>query len=279
MRTYLAVPLVMVVVAGLLFTGGCVSQEQYKEALAACRRANDELVETQTALRASQDAKAQLELQLSGSGTDILGKNKEIALVEKRNAELQKRFDELSALYRKLQETDLPALQRSPLPAPVDAALADFAKANPQLVEYLPGYGMVKFKSDFTFDKGSDAVSATAAEALGQLAAILNSSAAQTFHIYVAGHTDDIPIKKADTRRRHPNNWYLSVHRAVSVEKVLTKAGLEPRRIGVMGFGEYHPIAPNAPGKKGNRLNRRVEIWILPPDRFLTAAAPLVEEK
>ena len=60
------------------------------------------------------------------------------------------------------------------------------------------------------------------------------------------------------------------MHRAIAVQGVLSKAGLTPARIGAMGFGEYHPVAPNAPGKKGNRLNRRVEIWIVPPDRFLT---------
>jgi len=32
----------------------------------------------------------------------------------------------------------------------------------------------------------------------------------------------------------------------------------------VRGFGEFRPIVPNRAGKKGNPLNRRVEIYIIP---------------
>ena len=131
---------------------------------------------------------------------------------------------------------------------------------------------MVKFKADFTFDKGSDDVSAEAASALDKLVDILNSSAAKDFNVYVAGHTDDIPIKKPETLRRHPTNWYLSAHRAVEVQSVLEKQGLAPQRIGVMGFSEYHPVEANAAGQKGSAKNRRVEIWIVPPGKFLTEA-------
>ena len=52
------------------------------------------------------------------------------------------------------------------------------------------------------------------------------------FDLVVAGHTDDVPIKKAATKAKHPTNWHLSVHRAISVANVkvtsggLTTAGL-----------------------------------------------------
>ena len=78
-------------------------------------------------------------------------------------------------------------------------------------------------------------------------------------------------ILKPDTIQRHPDNWYLSVHRSVAVQEVLTGAGLAPQRVGLMGFSEYHPVAANASGKGGNQANRRVELWIVPPDRFITS--------
>jgi chemotaxis protein MotB len=59
---------------------------------------------------------------------------------------------------------------------------------------------------------------------------------------------------------------------------LVDKAGLDPERIGAMGFGEYHPVEPNKPNKKGNPKNRRVEIWIIPPDRFLTVSGEVGEE-
>ena len=106
-------------------------------------------------------------------------------------------------------------------------------------------------------------------DALKRLAAIMDSPSASRLNIFVAGHTDNIPISKPETLRRHPNNLYLSLHRAVEVQKVLVDAGVAPGRIGVMGFGEHHPVEPNA-GKGGNVANRRVEIWLVAPDKFLT---------
>ena len=114
-------------------------------------------------------------------------------------------------------------------------------------------------------------MSAEAKSALGKFAEVVKGAEATRFHIYIVGHTDDMRIGSA-TARRHPDNWYLSVHRAISVKGVLVPAGVQDKRIGVIGFGEYHPVAPNAPGKKGNPLNRRVEIWIVSPERFLTAS-------
>ena len=43
MRRFLAVPLAVAVVAGVLSTGGCVSKEEHDKALAANRRAEDAL--------------------------------------------------------------------------------------------------------------------------------------------------------------------------------------------------------------------------------------------
>jgi flagellar motor protein MotB len=40
--------------------------------------------------------------------------------------------------------------------------------------------------------------------------------------------------------------------------------GISSERMSVRGFGEFRPIAPNKPEKKGNPQNRRVEIYIVP---------------
>jgi len=158
------------------------------------------------------------------------------------------------------------------VPPTVNVALERLAADNPNMIEYMPAHGMVKSKTDLTFPKGKDELQAGAAEALRQFAHIVNSAEAQQFNIYIAGHTDDIPIKNPQTLRRHPTNWYLSVHRAVVVEEALENAGIDPSRLAVMGFGEYHPTVPNASGRQGNAANRRVEIWIVPPNQFLTGA-------
>ena len=49
----------------------------------------------------------------------------------------------------------------------------------------------------------------------------------------------------------------------ISVMGVLRGEGLPENRIGVMGYGELRPIAPNT-DPKSKALNRRVEIYVVP---------------
>jgi len=270
MRSYLARPLMLSVVGSLMMAGGCVSEKDYMEARAACTAANALLVNSQNALHDEVVRNQNLEEALKNYKAAVDSRNAQLEQLQIAHDKLGKNFKELYDQYQKAMAGGTPQ-PIGPLPEPLDKALRKFAKDNPELIEYLPQYGMVKLKSDLTFAPGSVDIKTASGDALRQFVQILNSADAARFNVYIAGHTDDIPIKKHETFEQHPDNWYLSVHRAVAVEKVMTGAGLEPKRIGVMGFGEYHPIAPNAPGNKGNVLNRRVEIWIVPPDRFLTA--------
>ena len=148
------------------------------------------------------------------------------------------------------------------LPVELSTLLEDFAKQH-NMVDYDASRGIVKFKSDLLFDKGSDTVAASAIEAIKSLSGILNSEQGKKFDVIIAGHTDDIPIKKPETRVKHPTNWHLSSHRAIAVLNVMESSNIESKRMSARGFGEYRPIAENQPGKKGNPQNRRVEIYIV----------------
>jgi len=148
------------------------------------------------------------------------------------------------------------------LPVELSTLLEDFAKQH-DMVDYDSSRGIVKFKSDLLFDKGSDNVAASAIEAVKSLTTILNSEQGKKFDVIIAGHTDDIPIQKPETRAKHPTNWHLSSHRAIAVLKVMESNNIEPKRMSARGFGEYRPIADNKPNKAGNPQNRRVEIYIV----------------
>lgn len=271
MRSYLVILLAVGMLACALSTGGCVLKTVHDKALAANRRCHDELGKSQEALRAVRGESTTLTAQLAAAKDDLARKQKDNEALDANNMALRDQLVRLQGMYDDLKDT--PTIRLGPLPAQLDKALREFAGANPALVDYMPGYGMVKLKSDLTFARGSDDVQADAAAVLARLVQIINSPVAATFHVYVAGHTDDIPVRRPETLKTHPDNWYLSVHRAVAVEQILVKAGLDEKRIGVLGFGEHHPVADNAPNKGGNRLNRRVEIWIVPPERFLTKGA------
>jgi len=77
--------------------------------------------------------------------------------------------------------------------------------------------------------------------------------------VIVAAYTDDTEGGKNAAKR-----WQLSSARATEVAKYLASRGLEPNSIGVAGFGDSRPAAPN--DSIANRaLNRRAEVVLTPP--------------
>ena len=149
------------------------------------------------------------------------------------------------------------------LPVELSTMLEDFAERE-KMVTYDSSRGIVKFESDLLFERGSAEVVPAAREAVKSLCKILNSEEGKKFDIIIAGHTDDMRIAKPATRQKHPTNWHLSAHRGISVLGVMAKSNIVSERMSIRGFGEFRPIAPNKPNRKGNEQNRRVEIYIIP---------------
>ena len=74
------------------------------------------------------------------------------------------------------------------------------------------------------------------------------------------GHTDSKPINTAQFK----DNWDLSVIRATSVVRILTKDyGVKPLQIQPCGRGEFMPVADNETAD-GRAKNRRTEIIMAP---------------
>lgn len=188
--------------------------------------------------------------------------NVDMETLEQKVALYEKTIADKDALIEQLRQKLLTG--GTVLTPELNNLLEEFAKANPGMVTYDKDKGVVKFSSDLLFNKGSDEVTSSAANAVKTLCGILNSQEALDFDIVVAGHTDDIPIQKPETLAKHPSNWHLSVHRAISVEKIMEQNNVDPKRLSVRGFGEYRPLVPNAPNKGGAEQNRRVEIYIVP---------------
>jgi chemotaxis protein MotB len=242
-----------------MLIGGCVPKAEFDK----CVRRNEI---QQERIRALEDAEQQARLRAEQcqQQLDMLLKERGLS------------GDKLSALQAALAEkdkliNDLTAqLGKIALPEALSNALADWAKKAGDMVEYDEKTGIVRFKSDLTFDSGSDVVKANAQKQLTELSTILNSADAQKFDILVVGHTDDQPIKRV--AQQHPTNWHLSAHRAISVEKILSGAGIVETRLSVMGFGEFRPLEPNAPDHKGNARNRRVDIYIVPAGQIHISA-------
>jgi chemotaxis protein MotB len=249
MKTSLTAVALAVVLA--MSSVGCVSQRQY-----------DELDQ---AYRKSQEQVAELQARIDELNQRIKMLEQDPQTQAKRISELMRERDELLAKLRDLEGKYNELAGRMPVTAlgpQTDAALRDLASRYPDLLEYDPNTGMIRFKSDVTFALGSADLTARAREVIGRLAPILNGPEVSQYEVRVVGHTDSMAISRAETRSKHPTNWFLSVHRAISVRDALETSGVPALRTSVGGYSMYRPVVANKPG--GTEQNRRVELYLVP---------------
>jgi chemotaxis protein MotB len=250
---------------------GCVPQEKYNALKLDHDAIAQRLASAENDEGALQAQNNTLKDELAAMGNS--GENKAALTTNlmQQNQELQKQIDELNAKYEAAIARQATA---APLPPELSDALQSFANDNPDLVEFDSARGTVKFKSDVTFSPGSAEVTPQAATAITRFAGILNSPAAAAFELMVVGHTDNKPVSNPATLRAgHKDNWYLSVHRAISVSDILRRDAVSPARLEVAGFADERPIASNDT-EAGRSQNRRVEVLILPTKVTTAAVAP-----
>lgn len=112
---------------------------------------------------------------------------------------------------------------------------------------------LVNLPEGVTFDVGSATLQPAFRATLNDVAASLTQYPNSLIDVY--GHTDSTG---SDTF-----NQGLSERRAQTVANYLTSQGVNSARIRWQGFGETMPVADNST-EQGRRLNRRVEIKIIP---------------
>lgn len=112
----------------------------------------------------------------------------------------------------------------------------------------------IALDAELVFESGEAEISDEAKQIFLELTDTLSS---YDNAIAVAGHTDNLPINNS----RFSNNWALSSARAVSVVRLLSSQGIEPRRLSAIGYGEFHPVASNNTAA-GRNKNRRVVLRV-----------------
>jgi chemotaxis protein MotB len=113
----------------------------------------------------------------------------------------------------------------------------------------------IEINADILFPSGAGEFAPAAEPVLDKLAEVLKPFPNP---IRVEGHTDDRPIKTA----AFPSNWELSAARAASVVHQFMSQGIDPLRLEIVGFGQFHPRQPNDTSE-GRNANRRVVILVL----------------
>ena len=115
------------------------------------------------------------------------------------------------------------------------------------------------------FDSGDATLKEDAQEMLAAFGKVMASPDARDLKLMVVGHTDSLKIARKDVKDRFHDNFQLASARALAVADCLKKSGVPEQRIGVSGFGGHQPIASNETAED-RRRNRRVEIFVLPPE-------------
>jgi chemotaxis protein MotB len=141
-------------------------------------------------------------------------------------------------------------------------------------ISYRRGRMIVELPAAVLFASGSGDLSDDGRSALREVAAVLRKVPGKRF--IVAGHTDNVPISKAQTG--FEDNWALSAARAVTVTQALINAGLHPSHLVAAGYGEYDPVASNT-SARGRQKNRRIEIVLEPELREVPAPKAKADEK
>lgn len=236
----------------ILLSAGCVPEQKYNDLLTAYKGQEQQLLTAQNELSTARANEERLRAQVAATMADL--------------EELQKRIangdGDISAWIAKYEELkkQLESLEVTQLPKDLSDELLALANENPDVFEFDPRTGMLRFKNDFTFDSGSDQLKSGATAVLGRLATILNSPTASKFEVKVVGHTDNAPLVR--TKSKFGTNVMLSVYRSASLRNALVKDGVSARRFQVAGYGEFRPVVVN--GAKGAAENRRVELYLTP---------------
>ncbi len=140
----------------------------------------------------------------------------------------------------------------------ISNALLNF-KENDITVKVKNGKVYISLAEQLLFGSGSIEVDSKGVTALQQLGKAVKDQ--KDINIMVEGHTDNVPVSKKSIYMN--DNWDLSVMRATSITKILTKAGVSAKQITASGRGEFTPLAANdTPQNK--QKNRRTEIIITP---------------
>jgi chemotaxis protein MotB len=156
----------------------------------------------------------------------------------------------------------------------VEHALQPLIDKQLVVVRRTPNWLEIEIRTDILFPSGVATLSPSANDVLTSLGKILAPFANP---LRVEGYTDDVPIDTAV----YPSNWELSAARAASVARLFAQHGVDPERLGIVGWGQYRPAADND-NEDGRNRNRRVLVVVLSdkaaPRRFYTNSDQIADD-
>lgn len=242
---------------------GCAANSQLEQCQSVNRDLRDQLDALQAKSKQSQMELDRMKSDLSVKSSQLnsqgqLAGAERAKLVAERDGALED-LESLKAAHKQLLEEFARSTRSVPIPAEVKNKLKEFAARTPGF-EFDGSRGVSKFTADVLFDLGKALLKPNGKKVLDEFAGILASPSASGLNILIVGHTDTQPIVQPETKSKHPTNWHLGAHRAITVESYLESKAVSPTRMGVASYSQYQPVDATVHGK-----NRRVEIYVVPP--------------
>jgi chemotaxis protein MotB len=216
-----------------------------------------ELGDARTGATQSQSEASDLRDKLTGSDARISELNGKLTRAQTRLTELETQLGGSQAKITVLESEKESADQAR---KGLEDQLRGELQSKDVAISRLQGKLTVNILDRILFDSGEAVLKQGGETVLRKIAAILDQH--PSLKIHVIGHTDNVPIRP-NSRSRFPSNWELSTARALAAVRFLTeRAGVDPRRLGAVGYGEFRPLADNTTAE-GRAQNRRIAITIL----------------
>jgi len=289
----------------LLFAvSGCVSKDTYQQAINKNADLSSEMARLRHQIAQLQAEKQAVELQLdecNSSNKELSDANAAAkAALERQRKMFARRMDELQQQLQELEEQKQLEEQKRLELENVSQQQSDVIKSLEQnlakeqiarkarIAKMVSTYNKLvasleneihrgeitisKLKNRLTvnmvekilFPSGSATLSASGQRVIRQVGEVLKK--VNDKNIRVEGHSDNLPISKK-LRSRFPSNWELSAARAATVVRFLQRdVGISGKKLAIVAYGPYRPVASNATAK-GRALNRRIQIVLVPREK------------
>jgi len=183
----------------------------------------------------------------------------------------QKEKDQIADLQKQIADLQQEKADATQMAKGLEQEMRADLESKDVTISKLQGKLTVNILDRVLFNSGEAELQPAGETVMRKIAALL--VAHPTLKIHVVGHTDNVPIRP-EAHSRFASNWELSTARALAAVHFLTeKAGVDPRRVGAVGYCENRPVADNATAD-GRAKNRRIAIIILPDEVAAADTAP-----
>lgn len=209
-----------------------------------------------------KDALSKQNDYLKQNNSDLINSSKELTVLTTKGASnLEKSLESLKEKDLKISRLqDALTKKDSVTLALVTSLKSSVGISDPDIeINVEKGVVFISIADKLLFKSGSYVVSDRAKEVLAKVAKVINSR--PTFECMVEGHTDNVPFTGNAVLL---DNWDLSVKRATSIVRVLTKdLGVKPSQLIAAGRSEFIPLVDNNTADNRSK-NRRTRIVVMP---------------